>query len=182
MDNRKEILYPQIQGVTVWKPTDMPEIPREVAEHALNIEPTARIVAQQFHRFGEEKHKAIDEEVAKLLAARFVREIHHPVWVVNPVLVKKKNGSWRMCSTIRASTRHVQNTLFLSCTSTRSWTPPSGARSFSFLDAYSGYHQIAMKETDQHATTFITPFGMFCYVSMPFGLKNTRATYQCCML
>lgn len=39
-----------------------------------------------------------------------------------------------------------------------------------------------MKEADQHATTFITPFRTFCYVSMPFGLKNARATYQRCML
>jgi hypothetical protein len=57
-----------------------------------------------------------------------------------------------------------------------------GCELLSFLDAYSGYHQITMKETDQHATTFVTPFGMFCYIYMPFGLKNTRATYQCCML
>jgi hypothetical protein len=35
-----------------------------------------------------------------------------------------------------------------------------------------------MKETDQQATTFITPFGTFCYISMPFELKNARATYQ----
>ena len=52
----------------------------------------------------------------------------------------------------------------------------------SFLDAYSGYHQIKMKESDQLATSFITPFGMFCYVTMLFGLKNAGATYQRCML
>ena len=46
---------------------------------------------------------------------------------------------------------------------------------------YTGYHQITMKESDQLATSFITPFGSFCYVTMPFGLKNTRATYQRCM-
>ena len=51
-----------------------------------------------------------------------------------------------------------------------------------FLDAYSGYHQIMMKESDQLATSFITPFGSFCYVTMPFGLKNIGATYQHCML
>ena len=39
-----------------------------------------------------------------------------------------------------------------------------------------------MKESDQLATSFITPFGSFCYVSMLFGLKNARATYQHCML
>jgi hypothetical protein len=38
-----------------------------------------------------------------------------------------------------------------------------------------------MKESDQLATSFITPFGMFCYVTMPFGLRNTGATYQRCM-
>jgi hypothetical protein len=49
------------------------------------------------------------------------------------------------------------------------------------LDAYSGYHQIKMKESDQLATSFITPFGMYCYVTMPFGLRNAGATYQRCM-
>ena len=58
----------------------------------------------------------------------------------------------------------------------------SGCETLCFLDAYSGYHQIAMKESDQLATSFITPFGSFCYISMPFGLKNAGATYQRCML
>ena len=57
----------------------------------------------------------------------------------------------------------------------------SGCEILSFLDACSGYHQIAMKESDQLAISFITSFGSYCYVSMSFGLKNTRATYQQCM-
>jgi hypothetical protein len=75
----------------------MPGIPREITEHALNIQPTTRPVAQRLRRFDEEKRKAIGEEAAKLLVARFIQEIHHPMWVANPVLVKKKNRSWRMC-------------------------------------------------------------------------------------
>ena len=51
----------------------------------------------------------------------------------------------------------------------------------SFLDAYSGYHQIAMKKSDQLTTLFITPYGSYCYVTMPFSLKNAGATYQRCM-
>jgi hypothetical protein len=38
-----------------------------------------------------------------------------------------------------------------------------------------------MKESDQLATSFIMPFGMYCYVIMPFGLRNAGATYQRCM-
>ena len=58
----------------------------------------------------------------------------------------------------------------------------SGCETLCFLNAYSGYHQITMKESDQLTTSFITPFRSYCYVSMPFGLKNTAATYQRCML
>ena len=58
----------------------------------------------------------------------------------------------------------------------------SGCETLYFLDAYFGYHQIAMKASDQLVTSFIIPFGSFCYVTMPFGLKNGRATYQHCML
>jgi hypothetical protein len=38
-----------------------------------------------------------------------------------------------------------------------------------------------MKESDQLATSFITPFGMYCYITMPFGLQNVGAMYQRCM-
>jgi hypothetical protein len=47
-----------------------------------------------------------------------------------------------------------------------------------FLNCYSGYHQIAIKEEDQEKTAFITPFGTYCYTTMSFGLKNAYATYQ----
>jgi hypothetical protein len=48
----------------------------------------------------------------------------------------------------------------------------------SFLDYYSGYHQISLVKEDEDKTAFITPFGAFCYISMLFGLKNAGATYQ----
>jgi hypothetical protein len=47
-----------------------------------------------------------------------------------------------------------------------------------FLDCYSGYHQIPLKVEDQIKTSFITPFGAFCYITMPFGHKSAGATYQ----
>jgi hypothetical protein len=47
-----------------------------------------------------------------------------------------------------------------------------GCEALSFLDAYSSYHQISMKEFDQLTTSFITLFGTYCYVTKPFGLKT----------
>ena len=69
---------------------------REVIEHALKISPGSTPVKQRLRRFGE-KHRAIDEEIVKLLAAGFIKEVYHPEWLANLVLVQKKSGKWRMC-------------------------------------------------------------------------------------
>jgi hypothetical protein len=53
-----------------------------------------------------------------------------------------------------------------------------GCARLSFLDAYSGYDQIKLKKEDEEKTAFITPYDVFCYQVMPFGLKNVGATYQ----
>jgi hypothetical protein len=47
----------------------------------------------------------------------------------------------------------------------------------SFLDAYSGYHQISLAIDDEEKIVFITPFGVFYYIRMTFGLMNGGATY-----
>ena len=69
----------------------------EVSEHALKIRPGSRPVKQHLRRFNEEKRRLIGEEIAKLLAADFIKEVYHPEWLSNPILVKKKSGKWRMC-------------------------------------------------------------------------------------
>ena len=83
--------------IFAWSPSDMPGIPREVAEHALDIQAGSRLVKPRLRRFDEEKCRTIGEEVQKLLAAGFIKEVSHPEWLANPVLVRKKNGKWRMC-------------------------------------------------------------------------------------
>ena len=58
-----------------------------------------------------------------------------------------------------------------------------GCETLSFLNAYFGYHQIKMKELDQLVTSFIIPFGMYCYVTMPFRLRNAgRHTNSGCSM
>jgi hypothetical protein len=53
---------------------------------------------------------------------------------------------------------------------------------YSFMDGFSGYNQIKMAQEDKEKTTFVTPWGTFCYKVMPFGLKNVGATYQRAMV
>ena len=50
------------------------------------------------------------------------------------------------------------------------------------MDGFLGYNQIRLAEEDQDKTSFTTPWGTYCYVVMPFGLKNADATYQRAMM
>jgi hypothetical protein len=64
--------------VFTWKPSDMLGILRELTEHALRIKRGSKLVQQRLHRFYKEKRRAIGEENAKLLVARFIKEVYHP--------------------------------------------------------------------------------------------------------
>ena len=66
-------------------------IPREVAKHALRLTLGSKPAKQRLHHFGDERRRAIGEEIAKLLAAEFIREVFHSDWLANPILVKKED-------------------------------------------------------------------------------------------
>ena len=71
----------------------MPGIPRQVAEHSLDILPGSKPVKQRLYRFNDERRKAIGEEIARLLVTCFIKEVFHPKWIANPILVYNKNGT-----------------------------------------------------------------------------------------
>jgi hypothetical protein len=70
----------------------MPGVPRELAKHRLEVNKIARHIKQKLRRFAKDRKQAIEVEVCKLLAAGFVRECQHPVWLANLGLVPKKTG------------------------------------------------------------------------------------------
>ena len=65
----------------------MPGVSRELAEHKLDLNPGSKPVKQRLRRFSPDKKVVIKKEITKLLAAAFIREILHPDWLANPVLV-----------------------------------------------------------------------------------------------
>ena len=96
-------------------------------------------------------------------------------------MVMKKNATWRMCIDYTSLNKACPKDLFALPRIDQVIDSTAGCELLCFLDAYLGYHQIKMKEEDQEKTSFITPFGAFSYVSMPFGLKNADTTYQRCI-
>ena len=126
----------------------MPGIPWEVTEHALRLIPGSKPTKQRLCRFDDERRRAIGEEIAKLLAAGFIREVFHSNWLANPVLVKKKTGKWRMCVDYTGLNKACPKDHFPLPRIDQIINSTPGCEIISFLDAYSGYHQITMKESD----------------------------------
>lgn len=157
----------------------MPGVPKKLIEHSLNVYPTATPKKQRLRRFLAEKREAIKKELAKLLATGFIKEVYHPEWLANPVLVlKRNNNEWMMCIDYTDLNKHCPKDPFGLPRIDQVIDSMAGCVLLSFLDCYSGYHQIALKEEDQIKTAFITPFGAYAYKTMSFGLKNAGATYQ----
>ena len=75
----------------------MPGINGQVIEHSLNVDPMKKPVQQKRQVFAPVRNKAVIEEIEKLLAVGFFREVYYPEWLANVVMVKKSNGKWRMC-------------------------------------------------------------------------------------
>jgi hypothetical protein len=152
---------------------------RELIEHALNVDPKAKLVKQSLRWFDEPKRKAIASELHMLENAGFIREIKASTWVSNLVIIPKKNRDvQRVCVDYTSLNKHCPKDPFLLPRIDQIIDSTVGCARLSFLDSYSGYNQIKLKKEDEEKTTFITTYGVFCYQVMPFGLKNTGATYK----
>jgi hypothetical protein len=156
----------------------MPGIPRGVIEHKLGIDPAFKPIKQKERRYTSERREAIQLEVNKLLEVGFIRPVDYPSWLANPVLVEKPDGSWRMCIDYTSLNKACPKDEYRLPRICQIVDSTASCKLLSFLDAYSGYHQISLVVDDEEKTVFITPFGIFCYTKMAFGLKNGGATYQ----
>jgi hypothetical protein len=165
-----------------WCPEDMPGIPRELAEHELKIFSNAKPIKQLMCRYNPEKAWSMGEEINCLLEVKFIREIKEATWLSPPAMVEKKDTKiYRMCIDFTALNKHCPKDYFSLPRIDQIIDSTAGCERLSFLDAYSGYNQIRLKVEDEDKTAFITPHGVYCYTTMPFGLKNVGATYQRCM-
>uniref|UniRef100_A0A2N9GIN6 Uncharacterized protein n=1 Tax=Fagus sylvatica TaxID=28930 RepID=A0A2N9GIN6_FAGSY len=171
-------LLMEYSDVFAWNPYEAPGVDPAFACHNLNVDPLIRPVVQKGRRISPLHQEAVCEEVNRLVEAGAIREILYPTWLSNTVVVKKKNGKWRVCIDFTDLNKACPKDPFPLPKIDQLVDATAGHQRMSFLDAFQGYHQIAMNPVDEEKTAFITPRGIFCYKVMPFGLKNAGATYQ----
>nr|ABA96677.1 retrotransposon protein, putative, Ty3-gypsy subclass [Oryza sativa Japonica Group] len=163
--------------IFAWGPDEVGGVSTDLIMHHLAVKPDARPRKQKLRKMSADLQEAAKAEVQKLIKAGVVREIDHPEWLANPILVWKSNGKWRLCVDFTDLNKVCLKDDFPLSRIDQLVDSTAGCELMSFLDAYSGYHQIHMNPADIPKTVFITPFGTFCHLRMPFGLRNTGATF-----
>ena len=159
--------------VFAWSHEDMPGIVPEIIQHKLKVNPDRKPIQQRRKVFAPERDQAIMDEVTKLLAAGFIREVHYLEWLANVVLVKKANGKWRMCVDFTDLNKACLKDSFPLPRIDQLVDSIVGHKLLTFMDAFSGYNQIRMAKEDQEKTSFVMSQGLYYYKVMPFELKNT---------
>jgi len=171
-------LLREYSKIFAWSYKDMPGLDPDVVEHRLPLKPECPPVKQKLRRSHPDMVLKIKEEVRKQIDAGFLVTSEYPQWLANIVPVLEKDGKVRMCVDYRDLNKASPKDDFPLPHIDVLVDSTAKCKVFSFMDGFSGYNQIKMAPEDREKTSFITPWGAFCYLLMPFGLINVGATYQ----
>ena len=130
-----------------------------------------------FRRLPPAQYQEVKEHIRELLSRNVIRPSTSP-YASPIVIVRRKDGNIRLCVDYRRLNVKTRRDAFPLPRVEESFDALNGARLFSSLDLTAGYNQVAVDPTDIHKTAFTTPFGLYEYLRMPFGLCNSPSTFQ----
>ena len=136
-----------------------------------------RPVTAKFRRLDNVKLAAAKEEFHRLEKEGIIRRSNSD-WASPLHMVQKTDGSWRPCGDYRRLNLLTEPDCYPLPNMADITSSLAGATVFSKLDLKKGYHQIPVHPSHIKKTAIITPFGLFEFVRMPFGLKNAGMSFQ----
>ena len=150
--------------------------PRHSVRHHLLTQPGPPVFAKA-RRLDPVKLETAKKEFAAMEEAGIIRRSTSP-WSSPLHMVKKKDGTWRPCGDYRRLNNVTVPDRYPLPNIADFSAQISGSKIFSKLDLQKGYYQVPMAEDDIKKTAIITPFGMFEFLRLPFGLRNAGQTFQ----
>jgi hypothetical protein len=179
-DERDQLvsLLLEYKDIFAWTYLDMPSIDPKILTHNIVLKPNAKPVKQKIRKMNPGIALLVKTEIEKLLGARFIHSIDYSNWISNIVAISKGENKIRMCTDFHDLNQASLKDDFPLPNIDMIVDSTTGHALLSFMDGFLGYNQIFIPIEDQLKTAFITPWGTFCWVMMPFGLRNAGATYQ----
>ena len=159
-------------------PEELPRVPPE-REVDLSIEVVQGTtpISRTPYRMAPTELKELKTQLQELLDKGFIRPSISP-WGAPVLLVKKKDGTLRMCIDYRQINKVTVKTKYPLPRIEDLFDQLRGASVFSKIDLRSGYYQLRVKEVDVPKTTFRTRYGHYEFIVMPFGLTNAPAAFM----
>jgi hypothetical protein len=152
-------------------------VSRDIIERKLQVDPSLRPRKQKLCKMSDEKVATTKVEVQRQLDAGFIHKVLYPNWLANVVMVKEKNNKWRMCTDFTDLNKCCPKDNFPLSRIYKVVDSTIGCETMALLHYFSGYYQIWLRKEDEEKTSFITPFGTYCYLRMLEGLKNAAPTF-----
>jgi hypothetical protein len=125
----------------------------------------------------EENIEDAKAKVQCLLDSGLIRGVRYLQWLANIVMVHKKNRKWRVSIGFTNLNKCCPKDSFPLTRIVQIVDSAASCDIMAMLGCFSGYHQIWLRREDEEKTSFITPFGTYCYMRMPKGLRNACLTF-----
>ncbi len=152
----------------------LPPVSHDVVHHIVTHGPP---IASKFRKLDGEKLAAAKAEFKQLEEDDIIQRSTSP-WSSPLHMVKKADGSWRPCGDFRRLNLVTEPDVYPLPNMLDFAAKAAGCTVFSKINLRKGYHQIPVNPEDVQKTAITTPFGLFEYKRMPFGLRNAGPSFQ----
>jgi len=167
----------EFNDVFAWTYKDLKGIPLELAQHIIELDTTIPPTHQARYILNPNYAIGVKQNIDKLLAIGFIQSVEEATWLSPIVVIPTKNDKLRICIDFKKLNIITKKYPYPLPFTNEMLNTIVGYEAYSFLDKYSGYHQIFIAPKDKYKIAFVTDWGAFIWKVMPFGINNGPPTY-----